>query len=206
VREKIDLLEEKIQSLDKKKKIALALFLPFAIIGLFYFLYIPDAIDERQNNSVKLEKIQHDLAKHSVKRIGKKIQLLKHRILHVKSKIAQDEQKLKYLDAQLSKYNFLFISQKDFNTFLNDLLKKSVKNNFLLTDVVISKTDTKYIGKLKYKKLIQVHGSGEFLNTLKFIRGVEENEMLMQIENLNIETNGTTPFTTYDINFYGIKR
>ncbi|ADN08500.1 hypothetical protein [Sulfurimonas autotrophica] len=206
MREKIDLFEEKFQSLNKNEKTALLIFIPFAVIILFYFLYISNAIDEKKSNDMKLTKINHDLNKYSVKKILNKIQSSKQEILQVKSKIAEDEQKLKYLDSALSKSHFLFLSQKDFNIFLNNLLAKSVKNNILLDDVNISKKDDDFIGKLKYKKNVKVTGHGEFLNVLSFIRKVEENSMLMQIKNLSIETDGTVPYVSYDINFYGIKK
>ena len=206
MREQIDQLEEQTQALEKKGKIILALFIPLAVIGLFYYLYLIDAMDEHQNNIVKLKKLKNNSRKYSVKRIKIKIKKQKQKNLHINSNITENEQKVIYFDTQLRNKNFLFISPKDFNIFLNDLLYKSVKNNFLLTDVNISKKDSSYIGKLKYKKIIHISGSGEFLNTLRFIRGIEENHMLMQIVKLNIETNGMTPFTTFDINFYGIKR
>jgi len=206
MRDKIDLLEDKIQALDKRGKIALLILIPCAIILLFYFLYIPDAIDKHQSNTVQITKLNHDLNKYSEKTFLHKIKLSKQKILNIKSKISADEQKLNYVDSQLSKNNFLFLSQKDFTLFLNNLLAKSVKNNFLLKNINISAKNIKYVGKLKYKKLIQISGSGEFLDTLKFIRETEENNMLLQIKDLNIETNGTTPYATYNIDFYGIKK
>jgi len=206
VRDKIDLLEDKIQTVDKKVKIALFISMPLAIILLFYFLYVPNAIDKHQSNITLIMKLNHDLNKHSEKILLHKIVLIKQKILNCKSKISTDEQKLNYLDAKLSKSSFLFLSQKDFTLFLNNLLAKSVKNNFLLEDVKIGTKNIKYIGKLQYRKLIQISGTGEFLDTLKFIREVEENNMLLQIKKLNIETDGTTPHVTYDIDFYGIKK
>lgn len=206
MRDKIDLLEDKIQTLDKKEKIALSILIPSTIMLLFYFLYVPDAINKHQSNINQITKLNHDLSKHSEKTLLHKIELSKQKILNIKSEISVNQQKLNYLDSQLSKNNFLFLSQKDFTLFLNNLLAKSLKNNFLLKDVSISAKNIKYIGKLKYKKLIQINGSGEFLNTLRFIREIEENNMLLQIKDLNIETNGTTPQVTYNINFYGIKK
>ena len=206
MREQLDLMEEKLESFSKNEKIALAVFIPLITFTLFYFLYIPDALDQQANNEQALIKLDHDLHKYSQKLVLHKIQAMQQKLLHVKSSITDNEQKLTYLKTQLTKSNFLFLSQKDFTYFLNDLLTKSVKNNFLIDGINISKDDSDFIGKLKYKKTVTVSGSAEFLNTLKFIRAIEENSMLMQIKNLNMETNGSTPYITYDIKFYGIKR
>lgn len=206
MREKLDLLEEKLESLAKNEKIALAVFIPLAILTLLYFFYISDALDTQVSNENRLKKTDQELHKYSQKLIVHKIQAKKQQILRVKSSIVEDNQKLTYLETELMKNNFLFLSQKDFTYFLNNLLSKSVKNNFLIDDINISKDSGDFIGKLKYEKVVSVQGSGEFLDTIQFIREVEENKMLMEIKNLNIETNGSTPYVSYEIKFYGVKR
>lgn len=206
MREKLDLLEEKLESLAKNEKIALAVFIPLAILTLLYFFYISDALDTQVSNKNRLTKTDQELHKYSQKLIVHKIQAKKQQILRIKSNIVEDNQKLTYLETELMKNNFLFLSQKDFTYFLNNLLSKSVKNNFLIDDINISKDSGDFIGKLKYEKVVSVQGSGEFLDTIRFIREVEENKMLMEIKNLNIETNGSTPYVSYEIKFYGVKR
>ena len=206
MREKLDLLEEKLESLAKNEKIALAVFIPLAILTLLYFFYISDALDTQVSNKNRLTKTDQELHKYSQKLIVHKIQAKKQQILRIKSNIVEDNQKLTYLETELMKNNFLFLSQKDFTYFLNNLLSKSVKNNFLIDDINISKDSGDFIGKLKYEKVVSVQGSGEFLDTIQFIREVEENKMLMEIKNLNIETNGSTPYVSYEIKFYGVKR
>ena len=206
MRMKLDLLEDKLESFSKNEKIALSLFIPLMVFTLLYFFYITDALNQQSNNESALTKIDHDLHKYSQKLIVHKIQTVKQEILHVKSTLVEDKQKLTYLETELAKNNFLFLSQKDFTLFLNDLLSKSVKNNFLIDNINISQENSDFIGKLKYRKTVSIQGSGEFLDTIKFIRGVEENTMLMGIKNLNIETNGSTPHVSYEIKFYGVKR
>ena len=206
MREKLDLLEDKLESLAKNEKIALAVFIPLALFALLYFFYIADAIDQQSSNENRLRKTDHDLHKYSEKVVAHKIQAMKKQLLQAKSALVENKQKLTYLETELTKNNFLFLSQKDFTSFLSNLLSKSVKNNFLIDDINISKDDSDFIGKLKYKKVVNVKGSGEFLDTIKFIREVEESTMLMEIKNLNIETSGSTPQVSYEIKFYGVKR
>jgi len=206
MREKIDLLEDKVQAFSSKEKILLGVSIPIAIGLLFYFFYVTDAMEKQQKNSIKIAKIEHALTKHAKETLIRKIKISKKKILTLKSQIVTDSQKLHYLDAKLTHYKFLFLTQKNFTLFLNNLLEKSLKNNFLIQDLNISQENKKYIEKIKYKKLVNVNGSGEFLNTLKFIREVEENNILLEIKNLTIETNGTTPHITYTINFYGIEK
>ena len=206
MRDKLDLVEEKLDSFSKIEKIALSVFFPLMIFTLFYFLYISNVFDQRENNENTLTKLDYDLHKHSKKLVLHEIEAMKQKLLHVKSAIVKRKQKLTYFETELVKSNFLFLSQKHFTQFLNDLLSKSVENNFLIDTINIKKDNSDFIGRLKYKKVVSVQGSGEFLDTLKFIREVEENSMLMEIKNLNIETNGTTPHVTYEIKFYGVKQ
>ncbi len=206
MRDKLDLVEEKLDSFSKTEKIALSIFTPLLVFTLFYFLYITNAFDQQESNERTLTKLDRNLHNHSKKLVIHKIQAMKQQLLYAKSAIVESKQKLTYLETELIKNNFSFLSQKDFTHFLNDLLTKSVKNNFLIENINIEKKNSDFIGRLKYKKMISVQGSGEFLNTLKFIREVEENSMLMEIKNLNIETNGSTPSVTYEIKFYGVKR
>ncbi len=206
MRDKLDLVEEKLDSFSKTEKIALSVFIPLLVFTLFYFLYITNAFDQRESNERTLTKLNHNLGNHSKKFVVHKIQVVKQQLLYVKSAIVESKQKLRYLEASLIKSNFSFLSQKDFTYFLNDLLTKSVENNFLIDTINMEKDNRAFVGRLKYKKTVIVQGSGEFLNTLKFIREVEKNSMLMEIKNLNIETNGTTPHVTYEIKFYGVKQ
>jgi len=206
MREQIEQLEDKIQALSKKEKILLAVAIPLVIMLLFYFLYVTDAIEQQQSNKNHIAKLDHNLKKHATQTLIRKIQASKQKILTLKSKIVTDSQHLNYLNAKLAQKDFLSLSQKDFNYFLNNLLEKSVRNNFLINDLTISTKDKKYIEKIKYKRLVSVSGSSEFLNAIKFIREVEENSMLFEIRDLNIETNGTMPRVTYNIDFYGIEK
>ena len=206
MREQIDLLEDKIQELGKKEQILIAITIPIVTLLLFYYFYISDALENQQKNDIQIEKITHKLKKHSQKILLRKIEVSKKEMLTLKSQIATDTQKLNYLNAKLSEKDFLFLSQKNFTHFLNNLLEKSLKNNFLVNNITISEENKKYIEKINYKKLVQITGSGEFLNTLRFIRAVEDSTMLFQIKNLIIETNGTMPHTAFDINFYGVEK
>jgi len=206
VRDKIDLLEDKLEALGKKEKIVLFIAILFGVVLLFYYFYVADATDKYQNNIRQITKLDRDIKKYSKKTVLHKILAMKRKILDTKSKISNDEQKLNYLNTKILQNNFLLLSKKDFTLFLNNLLKKSIKNDVLLQDVSIDKKDTKYIGKLKCKKIVQVDGYGNFLNTIKFIREIEEVKMMLQVKNLNIETNGTIPHTTFNILFYGIEK
>ncbi|SFV68926.1 hypothetical protein MNB_SM-6-1076 [hydrothermal vent metagenome] len=206
MREKIDLLEDKLQSLGIKEKLLIAALIPFTVLLLFYFFYITDAIEKHQNNAIEIAKLNHNLKKHAKETLERKIKLSKKKIVTLKSQIATDAQNLRYLNTKLAQKNFLFLSQKNFTHFLNNLLEKSVKNNFLIQDLKISEQNKNYIEKIKYKRLVTISGSSEFLHTLKFLRAIEETNMLLEIKDLNIETNGTVPYITYNINFYGIEK
>jgi len=206
MREKIDLLEDKLQSLGTKEKLLIAALIPFTILLLFYFFYITDAIEKHQNNAIEIAKLNHNLQKHAKETLERKIKLSKKKILTLKSQIATNTQNLQYLNTKLAQKNFLFLSQKNFTHFLNNLLEKSVKNNFLIQDLKISEQNKNYIEKIKYKRLVTISGSSEFLHTLKFLRAIEETNMLLEIKDVNIETNGTVPHITYNINFYGIEK
>jgi len=206
VREKLDLAEAKLESYDKKEKVVLFVAIVFGMLGLFYYFYVADAIKRYQDNTNQISKLERDMRKYSQKVFLYKVLSEKRKVLKAKEKIFAGKQELNDLNTKILKTNLLFLSKKDFTLFLNNLLKKSVDNNFLINDVSIDNNDTKYIGMLKCKKIVQVSGNGSFANTIKLIREIEETKMMLQIKNLNIESKDASTHVKFDINFYGIEK
>ncbi len=204
--ELIDSLEEKIKEQEPKKRVFMLLLTLFLVMFTIYFFLIEPIIEEINQKQKTLTTLEQKISKNSPKKIQSKIFLKKKEIL--KNEDIKEELKLKLLllSSKLDKLRFLFANDKDFNIFLNDLLKESVNKNILIKEIKILDKEEPFIGKLYIKKSISVEGEGRFLNIISFVRRLESNKMLMSIKELIIETEGSLPNFSFSIDFYGVKK
>jgi len=201
----LDQLEEKLLDLDQRKQILLLLLIPLVMFALFYYLYVDGALQELESKRAKIAALQKDLHKNSPREYLNKIRQKKKAILQAKTDLDRQKQQYMLYGVKLKKMKFLFVDSKDFNIFLESLLRTSLESNFTLDDLVISDIDKKFQGMLRIRKHIDLKGSGEFLNTLHFIRGIESSGILMSINNIVVTTDGLLPKTTLSIDFYGVQ-
>ncbi len=205
MREYIDILEDKLQDIENRKRFIFLILLIFLILIAIYFLLIEPAILKIEQSQEQIENLDRKIAKISPKKLKTKIYLKKKEIMQNESLKEELKLKLLLLKSKFDRMGFLFVNNKDFNKFLDSLLKNSVNKNILIKNIEITEKNDPYIGKLKVKKMINVNGSGEFLNIVSFVRGLETNKMLMIIKEFNIETNGSIPNFSFNIDFYGVE-
>jgi hypothetical protein len=205
MRELLDSLEEQLQPLDKNKKILLGVGVVVVIFTAFYFLYISGAVSDIDKKKVEIAQLDKKIEKKSPRHYFKKIETMKKRNLEKKTDLKKEQQNLFLLQNELERKKVLFVNKKGFNKFLEIVLKSSLKHSFNISDLTIENFEHKpYIGKLAIKKEVVLKGNAYFLNSLAFIRDLEDNAILLSIKNFNIEINGTVPSNNITIEFYGV--
>ena len=205
MREHLETLEEQLLDLETPKKLALFIVTPLILTGLFFYFFIDNQLSQIEEKKHKIITLEQKIHKDGPKMYMKRIAKIKQNIKQNKTVIDSEKGKKFALARKLKNIRFLFSNERDFNIFLETLLKKSVIYNFTITTLAIANENKKYIGMLDIKKSIHLKGRGDFINTLSFIRGVEDNKMLISVKRFNIETNGSLPQTDLFIEFYGVK-
>lgn len=205
MRDYIDYLEELISQEDKKKvNLIFALLLCLVLFAIYYF-FIDPKIEEISQKKDNLSSLDKKIVKISPKNLESKIVVKKREILEKKDREEKIRLKILSLKSQLDNMNYLFIDPFSFSSFLDFLLKKSIKNSLLINSVKIKKEEKPFVGKLYVNKSMDVNGTGRFLNIVTFVRELEDKHMLFSLKNFNIETNGSIPNFSFKIDFYGVK-
>ncbi|WP_187647364.1 hypothetical protein [Nitrosophilus labii] len=199
-------LEEKIKEQEPRKRVFILLIILFLVLFTIYFFLIEPIIEEINQKQETLAALEQKISKNSPKKMQSKIFLKKKEIFKNENLKEELNLKLLLLKSRFDKIRFLFVNDKDFNRFLNSLLKESVNKNILIKDIKILDKEEPFIGKLYVKKAISVEGKGRFLNIISFVRGLESNKMLMSIKELIIETEGSLPKFSFNIDFYGVRK
>lgn len=205
MREYLDHLEELLQQSKPSKKYMVTAGIVLLLLLLFYYFYLIDAIDRLQSTKEETAKTQQAILKNSPKRYLAKIVAKKKRLLVNKEMLSKKKMELTMLTSKLYQNEILRNTQKNFNLFLEHFLKDSVRCNIDVKNLEIKDTNTDFIGKLKTIRTVQIEGTGRFLDILTLLRDAEEERMLLFINDLNIETNGSTPSLRLHIDFYGAK-
>ncbi len=195
---------EEIEELDNRTKIGTYIAIPIVLLGLFYFLFLSSAFDEFSANQNKINSLQKELKKPTLRLVTAKIARLEKELVKNKTEIDENRQQLNFLQKELDSKSFLFISEKSISLFLNRVLEASLQKNVLIEAITIRDEDIPYIGNLKLKKVVDINASGQFLNELSFLRSVEKSTMLMKIENIHIVLqDSSNPLLSLEVKFYG---
>jgi len=198
---------EEIQGLDPRYKTGVYIAIPIVLLALFYFLFLSSALDEYDINQKKIDSMQKELKKPTLRLLSAKIHRLKKELIKNRTEIDAANKEIQFLQHKLDSKSFLFISKKSISLFLNTLLENSVKKGVLIHSITLHDIDEAYIGNLKLKKVIDVNASGAFLKELSFLRSVEKSPMLLEVENLHFYLQETDlPYFTFEVKFYGVQR
>jgi len=200
----LDFFEEYLESLDGGRKLLYALLLLVMVGGLFYFLLIEPALED-----VEIKKKEHELLSKKIvmkspqsykatqKRLEKKIAFMREKIDRLHSKELA-------LQTRLEELNTILLNEKNFPKLLEKILQLSSKYKIGLNQIEIEDKNKKYYEKIKIKKRMTITGDGQFLNIVKFVRGIEDDPVLLKVDRYIIETNGSVPGFELVVDFFGV--
>jgi len=201
----LDIYEQKLQALPSFYRwiLLVAVVLLVGVGG--YFLVIEEKLQELQGQKERLATLERSIHKQDPKRLEAKIERMQHRLVELRSQIDRLRARYRSLLAQLRERRTLFLSQKSFSRLLEKILADSYRHGLELQEVAISDGDRPFLGKIFEKKVVDINGTGSFLPLVRFLRGIESSPLLLKIDKLHIETNGTTPAFSFRLKLYGAK-
>jgi len=203
VRELFEKLQDRLDALGKREKIFIWLIVVGGlVVGGYYFLIDPK-IEELSQNEATVAELSSKLLKQSPARYKKAIEIQKKKIVKLQTKLSTLKERYYAMVGDM-KNGVQCYSQEGFTKLLEDLLKSSFEHRIDLNGVLIEDGTKPFFRALKVVKELDVNGSGEFLQIVRFIRSIEDHPMLMEVRDLQMETNGSKPRFSTHIEFYGV--
>ncbi|BCD68674.1 hypothetical protein [Nitratiruptor sp. YY09-18] len=204
--EQIEFYENRLQNIPRSKRYIIYLA-SIILLGLLFYTYVlGPQFDHIQDLQARLQQLQNKVAKTSPKHYESIIMKKKQELANLRAKLDELKQKEYALLQKLQMQKYLFLNQQNFAKLLEDILADSKKRGVVLSLIQINEMDKKFLGRLKEQKSLKIQGQGAFLQSVRFLRDIEKHPMLLRVDNLHFETNGTVPRLSFWLKLYGVEK
>jgi len=196
----------------KSSELSLIFFMIFATIGFVIYsslFPVTEKILKKTKNTHKSihSKLNQEKAYlNSVTRNGDKNFTIKKMDLEVKKqrKLLEDTKYANaYVDTKLKELSYLLFNDKNWAKFIDSIAFIGKKYGVGIALIANSFFEPN-LQEIKQVLTVQVDFDGEFKNILKFINELEESELVVDINNLNLESSDTIT-GTLNIAVWGMK-
>ncbi len=197
--------EEWLEGLTLAKKLLIALAIFGLIGGMGYYFVLEERFEKLAQTKMELEKVERSLIKQDPKRLESRITRIKREIMTLQTKLEELKQKKYSIIEDLEKKRNYFLSQKSLSALLQYMLADSYKKGLQLQELIIYDTSIPFLGKIEQTKRIDVKGKGSFLSLVRYLRNIEDYPLLLKVDHLVVETNGSMPQFSFILRLYGAK-
>jgi len=196
----------------KSSELSLVFLMVFVTIGFIIYsslFPVTEKILKKTKNSHKSihSKLNQEKAYlNSVTRNGDKNFIIKKMSLEVKKqkKLLEDTKYANaYVDTKLKELSYLLFNDKNWAKFIDSIAFIGQKYGVEIALISNSFFEPN-LQEIKQVLTVQINFNGEFKNILKFINELEESELVVDINNLNLESSDTIT-GTLDIAVWGMK-
>ncbi len=201
----LEIYEQKLQALPKSYRWMILAAVVLLIGAGGYFLVIEERLQDLQSQKERLATLERSIHKQNPKRLEAKIVKMQRQLVSLRTEIDRLRSQQSALLAKLQERRTLFLSQKSFSKLLEQILADSYRHGLELQQVAINDSQKPFLGKIFEKKVVDINGTGSFLPLVRFLRRIESSPLLLKIDKLHIETNGTTPAFSFRLKLYGAR-
>lgn len=196
----------------KSSELSLVFLMVFVAIGFVIYsslFPVTEKILKKTKNSHKSinSKLNQEKAYlRSVTRNGDKNFVIKKMSLEVnkqKSLLEDTKYANAYVDTKLKELSYLLFNDKNWAKFIDSIAFIAQKYGIEVALISNSFFEPN-LQEIKQVLTVQINFNGEFKNILKFINELEESELVVDINNLNLESSDTIS-ATLDIAVWGMK-
>ena len=196
----------------KSSELSLVFLMVFVAIGFVIYsslFPVTEKMLKKTKNSHKSihSKLNQEKAYlNSVTRNGDKNFVIKKMSLEVKKQkqLLEDTKYANaYVDTKLKELSYLLFNDKNWARFIDSIAFIAQKYGIEVALISNSFFEPN-LQKIKQVLTVQINFNGEFKNILKFINELEESELVVDINNLNLESSDTIS-ATLDIAVWGMK-
>ncbi len=202
----LDIYEQKLQLLPKSYRWMMLGSLVVIVIVGGYFGLIEKKLRQLESKKEHLALLERSIYKQSPRYLEAKIAQLQRQLVQLRTHIEALRSQRNFLLGKLRERRVLFLSPKNFSKLLEKILSASYRYGLELEEIAIDEVQKPFWGNIFEKKVVDINGTGEFLALVRFLRGIEASKLLLKIERLHIETNGTIPSFFFRLKLYGASR
>ena len=196
----------------KSSELSLVFFMVFAAIGFVIYSSLFPVTEKmlkkttNSHKSINTKLSQERAYLNSVTRNGDKNFIVKKMSIEVnkQKKILEDTKYANaYVDTKLKELSYLLFNDKNWAKFLDSITFIAQKYGIEIALISNSFFEPN-LQEIKQVLTVQINFSGEFKNILKFVNELEESELVVDINNLKLESSDTIT-GTLDIAVWGMK-
>ena len=203
--EKFENYLKKIKSSQKIFIYALPSLLTAAII---YLNILPSQEEEFDLSTQKADQLKRDIKRKSPSILRKKIKKSEKKLLALKTQIEDNKDDLNYLYAKLTNLEISEFDETKWTLALDKILKKSLSLNIKIDHIKNSDSKKEETDNaILPEKYVEIAGSGNYENALKYLSFIENTRFLIDIKNIRFEKKSGEDKIDIKVNFtiYGIK-
>jgi len=196
----------------KSSELSLVFLMVFVAIGFVIYSYLFPVTEKMLKKTKNTHKNIHSKLNqekaylNSTTRNGDKNFIIKKMNLEVKKQknLLEDvKYSNAYVDTKLKELSYLLFNDKNWAKFLDSIAFIAKKYGIEIALIGNSFSEPN-LQEIKQVLTVQINFNGEFNNILKFINELEESELVVDINNLNLESSDTIT-ATLDIAVWGMK-
>jgi len=178
------------------------------IFGLIFYIFVQGLmplLDSRDALQNSVETLQLKLSRNSLGKLKRQLVQKNTELLSLKSKQDKQKEDIDFFISGLYKLKYAFYDDKEWAKSMEDILANSLKRN-LKIDYIKSNDvkEPKNKDILKKKKMIEISGSGNYVDIVAFISYIDNLNTLLQFTSTRIDlANKELKFKLF-IDMYGI--
>jgi len=198
-------MEEYLKNLDIKQRYMMFILI-FGIIIYGSIQIIMPMINQEKFLHNKIKRLQKKVKHDSLSNIQKELKSKKKKLLVLKTKVNDLEEKLNYLLSGVHKLKYTFDNKdnwaKDINLILSDSIKRNITINYIRNKNI---SDKKHKNILRKLKSIEISGIGNYVDIIAFISYIDNLKSLLRFTRVDINLVNEKVKFKIDIDMYGIK-
>jgi len=199
--------EEYLKKVQLSQKV-LIYFMPIIVIGGLLFMYVlPMQEEELEMLDSENTKLHANIKRKSSKNITKKLKKSNTEFLSLKEKVEEDRDSLNFLYSKLTNMEVLEFDETQWTVTLDDILKKSLDLNIKIQHIKNSDSEKKeQNSQIIPKKYVEIIGSGNYSDALKYLNFIENREFLVDMKNIKMVKKAESNDIDFHFNFtiYGV--
>ena len=175
--------------------------------AIVYLDILPVQEEELDQLTQRQDQLQRDIKRKSPTVLRRKIKKSEAKLLALKTETEEKRDDLNFLYAKLTNLEISEFNEAKWAITLDKILKESLKRNITIAHIKNNDSEVKNPNDAVLpKKYVEIKGSGNFKETLKYLSFIENRQFLIDIKNIRMEKAKEESDIDFTINFtiYGV--
>lgn len=200
----LDLIDDQLQGYSPLQRKLIIFGSALGIVFMGWMFYISDALEQLQTLTDENSALAQQVADNSPDAYRAKITQTKALIAKEQLRSVSLENEKNVMLDQMSSSRGLIFDNRIYASMLDLLLERSVRMGIKIERMDSVDSDKLFFGKVREQKVLTVTGQGSFPAIAEFVRFAESQNALVQLQTLNVRSNGEKPSFKAQIVYMGV--